>query len=173
MNTYKLKYTRLQNSIFRLICIKAGTGMNQRSIAKALKVSPTAVAKALPALEKENLVTINKNKTMNLNTVELNREKATALKRTENLKQIYGSGLAEYLEDTFPGCTIILFGSYSLGEDTIDSDIDIAIIGSKAKSISLAAFEKLLERTIYIHYYPDINKINKNLKENIMNGITL
>ena len=173
METYELKFTKLQNQIFRLMCMNAGTILNQRQIAKALNVSPTAVAKAIKYLEKTELIKTEKSQTMNLKHIQLNRDsqRTTALKRIENLKQIHESGLAEFLEENFPGCTIILFGSYSLGEDTINSDIDIAVIGSK-KSINLEKFEKILERTIYLHHYTDL-KINKNLKENIINGITL
>ena len=175
MDIYKLKFTRLQNEIFRLLCIKTGRKLNQRIIANFLKVSPTAVAKALKGLEKEQLIKIEKSKTMNLNLIELNRDnpKAIAMKRVENLKLIYESGLADFLESKFPGCTIIIFGSYSLGEDIISSDIDLAIIGSKKKDINLTKFEMLLERTILINFFENLRKINKNLRENIINGITL
>ena len=175
MDMYKLNFTKLQNEIFRLFCIKAGMSLNQRGVARILQVSPTAVAKASQALEKEELIKTEKSKTMNLISIQLNRDNllAVALKRVENLKLIYESGLADFLEEKLPGCTIILFGSYSLGEDTVDSDIDIAVIGSKVKQISLTKFHKMLERTIFLHFYEDFNKIKKNLKSNILNGIIL
>lgn len=175
MDTYKLKFTRLQNEIFRLLCIKAGKSLNQREIARVLKVSPTAVAKALPLLDKECLVRVKKSKEMNLTFIGFNRDssKAIEFKRTENLKLIYGSGLVGCLEEKFPGCTIILFGSYSKGEDTTVSDIDIAIIGSKEKQIDLTKFDKMLERTIFLHFYSSLKGINKELRENIFNGIIL
>ena len=172
MDMYKLKFTRLQNEIFRLLCIKAGGSLNQRDIARLLHVSPTAVAKSLPGMD--DLIKNEKSETMNLASIELNRDnpKAIALKRAENLKQIYESGLAGFLEEEFPGCAIILFGSYSLGEDITNSDIDIAVIGLKEKDINLTKFDKLMERTIILHFYHNL-KINKNLKQNIINGITL
>lgn len=175
MDTYKLKFTKLQNEIFRLLCIKAGSSLNQRGIARLLGVSPTAVSKSLPALEKEGLARIEKSRTMNLILVELSREspKAIDLKRTENLRLVYESGLADFLDKKFPGCAVILFGSYSLGEDTEKSDIDIAVIGSKRKEVDLAKFEKLLERNINMQFYEDMKRIDKNLKSNILNGITL
>lgn len=175
MDMYKLKFTKLQNEIFRLMCIKAGRGLNQREIAKLLKVSPTGVSKALKLLAKEGLVKVEKNPRIKLLSVQLNRDnpKAAALKRAENLKMIAESGLEEFLESNFPGCAIILFGSYSLGEDTVDSDIDIAVIKSKEKDIDLTSFEKMLERRIAIHYFENLNSTGKNLKNNILNGITL
>lgn len=166
-------YTQLQSRIFRLLCVKAGEQLNQRTIAGILNVSPTAVAKALKGLE--TLIKINKSKTMNLKTAELNRDshRVIELKRVENLKLIYESNLADYLSNKFPGCTIILFGSYSQGEDIKTSDVDIAVIGSKEKELDLTKFEKLIERGIIIHYYKSLNNINKDLRENILRGITL
>ena len=182
MDTYKVKWTRLQASIFRLLCIKAGQEFNLREIAKLLSVSPTAISKALPILEKEELIDIKKSKTMNLVLVSFNRgsEKAIGLKRVENLKTIYESGIINFLENEFPGSTIILFGSYSRGDDASPenleagkSDIDIAIIGSKDKRIDLEKFEKKLEKEININFYDSFNKIHKHLKDNILNGILL
>ncbi len=89
------------------------------------------------------------------------------------MKQIYDSGLLDYLEEYLRGCTLILFGSYSLGEDTESSDIDIAVIGSKEKEIDLVKFDKLLERTIFLQYYDSLSAIKKDLRQNILNGITL
>jgi predicted nucleotidyltransferase len=171
METYKLKFTQLQLEIFRLFCVKAGEKLNQRQIAKLLNVSPTAIAKALPVLEKEELIKVSKSKEMNLNIVELNREnrRTIQLKRAENLKMLYESGLADELIEHYPGCTIVLFGSYARGEDMSTSDIDIAIIGTKKKSI----ITKKLDREVRINAYKSFKEIHKELKENICNGILL
>ena len=107
--------------------------------------------------------------------VSLNRDNLAAvqMKRAENLKMLYESGLQSFLEESFPGCTVILFGSYSQGEDTLKSDIDLAVIGSKGKGTSLEKFEKTLERKITLNFYENFGSIGKNLKANILNGITL
>ncbi len=182
MDMYQIKWTRLQAEIFRLFCIKAGQSMNLRRIAKFLKKSPTAVSNALHNLEKDRLINIKKEDNINLLSIEFNRDNQNAinLKRTENLKMIYESGLAGFLENGFPGCTTILFGSYSRGDDIwtnkneeYKSDIDIAIIGAKRKETELAKFEKLLERTITINFYPSFKEIHKHLRDNILNGILL
>ena len=175
MDIYKLKFTRLQNEIFRLLCIKAGEKLNQRQTAKLLKVSPTAIAKSLQNMKEEDLIKIQKDKDMNLVYIELNREseKAISLKRVENLKIIYESGLNTYLAEMLPGATIILFGSYSRGDDIVSSDIDIAIIGRKRKEINIERFEKILEREIILQFYDSLKDIHKNLKNNILNGVLL
>jgi predicted nucleotidyltransferase len=182
MDIYKLKFTRLQNEIFRLLCIKAGISLNQRDIAKILKVSPTAVSKSLPLLEKERLIQVKKLNKINLLSIELNRDSQAVmqLKRADNLKLIYESGLSDFLENEFAGATIFLFGSYSRGGDinTLNSaghksDIDLAVVGRKNKEVDLAKFEGLLEREININFYPSWKLIDKHLKNNILNGIIL
>lgn len=175
VNMYKLKFTILQQEILRFLFIKAGMSFNARGLARCLKVSQPAIMKALPALEKENFVRLQKDKDSGRWAIELNRdnERVMQLKRAENLKMIYESGLADFLEETFPGTVIILFGSYSRGDDTIDSDIDIAIITAKEKKIDLTEFGKLLERDVFLHFYPNLKEIHTNLRESILNGIIL
>jgi predicted nucleotidyltransferase len=175
METIKLKLTRLQNEIFRLMCIKSGEKLNLSDISKNLRVSVTAISKSIPDLEKINLIKIEKDKKMNLTLVSLERsnKKAIQLKRIENLKMIYESGLNDYLEEEYLGATIVLFGSYSNGDDTTNSDIDIAVIGRKQKEINLKKFEEIFQRKIILNFYPLFKEIHKHLKENICNGIIL
>lgn len=181
MDIYKLKWTRLQSEIFRLFCIKSGASLNIREIARALNVTPTAVSKALPALTQEKIIIIRKQGKINLTLISFNRDnqRAIRLKRAENLKLIYESGIVDFLYNEFPGCTSVLFGSYSRGEDVYTeeeenrSDIDIAIIGTKGRNFETAKFETLLERTININFYESWSAIHKHLKDNILNGIIL
>jgi len=175
VNTYKLKLTPLQQEILRLLFIKVGSSLNQRRISNYLSVSPPAVMKALPKLKKENLIIINQDKESKRWSIELNRDnnKVIPLKRVDNMKQLYESGLNYFLDNEFAGATIILFGSYSKGEDTEKSDIDIAIIGRKEKQVDLKYFEKLLERKININFYDSFPKIHTHLKESLFNGIVL
>ena len=175
MEIYKLKFTKLQLEILSLLFIKSGTSFNERRLANQLQVSPTGVSKSLPKLEKENLIKVKKDVDSKRLSIELNKDNPFVfyLKRVENLRLLYESGLVDYLTENFPGLTIILFGSYSFGEDINNSDIDIAIIGSKERSIDLGRFNKLLERTISLQFYESFREINKNLKANILNGIVL
>lgn len=175
VNIYKLKLTNLQQGILRLLFVRAGTSLNQRQISKILEVTQPAVMKALPALEKESLVKAQQDKETKRWSIELNRDhhKVMQLKRADNLKQIYESGLADFMEKEFAGAAIILFGSYSRGEDIANSDIDIAVVGRKDKYIDVTNYEKLLERRININFYDSFKKIHKHLKENLCNGITL
>lgn len=175
VNIYKLELTNLQQRILRLLFVKSGLQLNALMIAKALEVSQPAVSKALPFLEREEFIKLKKDKESGRFSIELNRDnhKIMQLKRADNLKLIYESGFADFIEKEFAGATIILFGSYSMGDDTNTSDIDIAIIGRKDKLIKLEKFEAILGREININFYSSFKKIHKNLKENIFNGIVL
>jgi predicted nucleotidyltransferase len=175
MDMYKLKWTRLQEEIFTLLSAKSGEKLNQREISKLLKVSPTAIGNALVELEKEKIIIIERQGKINLSLVFLNRESSEVIfmKRIENIRMIYQSGLYDKLFNSFPGTTIFLFGSYSQGGDVIKSDIDIAIIGNKERNINLEEYEKLLEREINVEFYDSWKIIPKNLKNNILNGVIL
>ncbi len=175
LNIYKPKLTNLQQAILRLLSVKAGLSLNQRQIAKALKVSAPAVMKALPGLEKDDLINIKQDRETKRWEIKLNRDnhRVMQFKRSDNLKLIYETGLADFLEKEFAGATIILFGSYSRGEDTFNSDIDIAIIGRKDKQIALSEYEQAFGRKININFYDSFKNIHKYLKANLYNGILL
>jgi len=172
---YKLGLTILQQEILRFFFIKSGMSFNARGLARHLGVSQPAISKALPLLEKKGFIKVEKDKESKRLSIELNRDNplVIGLKRAENLKMIYESGLAEFLEGKFPSCIIVLFGSYSYGEDIVRSDIDIAVIGAKQKELDLENFDKILEKEVRVNTYGHFKDINKNLKSNIFNGIVL
>jgi len=173
MNTYKFKFTVLEREIFSFLCLRAGEKLSQREIAKKLDVSPTAVSKSVKKLIKKKLAKIEKTKNINFISFNRDEQRAIELKRVENLRQVYLSGLSDYLLDSLPGATIILFGSYSKGEDIFNSDIDIAVIGRREKSLNLNKYEKILNRNIHLLFFGSWKEINTHLKNNILNGIVL
>lgn len=171
----KLKFTLLQREILEFLFLNAGKAFNQRNLAKELKVSSTAISKSLKKLENEKMILKNKDASTKIISIELNRDnpRIIQLKRADNLRLIYESSLYDYLDNAFLGTTIILFGSYSFGEDTIKSDIDIAIIGRKEKEMDLNKFERIFGRKIIIQFYQNFKEIHKDLRENLLNGILL
>ncbi len=175
METFKLDWTALQHKIFRFLCMNAGRNFNLSEIARNLKVSPTAVSKSLINLKKEEIIIIKEKGTMNLLSIELNMEnqRVMELKRVENFSMIYESGLISFLSENLSGVAIILFGSYSRGDDVSTSDIDLAIVGRKEKQIDLSKFEKILKKKIILNFYNNLKDIDKNLRNNLLNGIVL
>jgi len=173
MDTYQLNFTMLEQKIFSLLCLRAGERLSQRDIAMILKVSPTAVANSMKRLKENDLIKIEKTKTINFISFNRDVQRAIELKRAENLKNIYLSGLSDYLEQELPGGTIILFGSYCRGEDTDTSDIDLAVIGRKDKMLKFEKYEKILKRRVNVNFYNSWKDIHIHLRNNILNGILL
>ena len=168
------KLTKVEQGIFREAALNTGKPINLSRIADKLSVSVPAVAKAVSSLELKKLIQKTKVEFSAQVLVSLNVQNkyVIAKKRVFNLAQLYDSGFVDVLEEKFPGTTIVLFGSYSRGEDTIHSDIDIAIIGCKDKETHFETFEKLFERKLSFHFFEKMN-MHKYLKENICNGIVL
>jgi predicted nucleotidyltransferase len=168
----KLKLTILQKEILDVLFIKVGDSLSQRDLSKTTGFSPTAVMKAVRGLVNLKLINFNIDKSGRSEiTLNFDNEKVAYMKRIFNLNSIYESGLDFFLEDKFPSATIVLFGSYARGDDTLKSDIDIAIIGTKERNIDMKKYEGVLEREIILQFYDSFSKIHKNLKENIFNGV--
>lgn len=167
---HKLRFTVLQQEILRFLFMNAGASFNARGLAIALGVSQPAISKALPQLEKLGFARVAKDRASKRLSIELNRENplVIGMKRADNVRLIYESGLAEFLRESFPGCAVIVFGSFSKGEDTQKSDIDIAVMGAKARPLGLGAFEKALQKEIRVNFYGSFKEVGKELKGNIL-----
>jgi predicted nucleotidyltransferase len=89
------------------------------------------------------------------------------MKKWTNIFLLIDSNLVKDTQDKVS--TLILFGSFSRGEDIEKSDIDLAV--DKELDINLDKYEGILNRNIQFHV---INKsMGSNLKENIGQGILL
>ena len=144
-----------------------------REISRQIKLHPNTVLRDVNLLEKEGLLI--KHATRAVVEVRVNREKSTfiTLKRLNNLRSLYLSGLVEHLNKEYVAPdAIILFGSYSRGEDTRTSDIDIAIITKRKMSLELSKYVALLKREIQI-LDTDLQRSNKNFRTTLANGIIL
>src|SRR3989338_618626 len=173
MNNSSRRFTNTEEEIIDFLFENPTTSFRGRTLASKLKKPASGVIKSARNLEKCNLVKISKDFTL---SIKLNREnkKTFVLKRIYNLKSLYESGLVSFLSDTLPGSTIIVFGSYAYGEDTEDSDIDIAIIGYSGREIAkISIYEKVIHRKLQLHFFKSTEGIHKNLRENIINGIVL
>ncbi len=144
-------------------------------ISRNSRLAHTSVKKILDSLLKEKIIlkkTLKKGKReFPIYFSNLNSQEFTNLKKLNNLKQIIFSGLVEKLEETFMPDSIILFGSYSRGEDTEESDIDL-FIESSEEQFNLKKYEKTLGRKINI-LFGSLSNLNKNLKENVLSGVLL
>ena len=156
MDIYKLKFTVLQQEIFRFLCLEAGREFTSRSLARRLGVSPTAIAKSLPLLKKERLVVAEKDSESGRMAIGLNLENDDVrfLKKIENLRFLHASGLVGFLAGKFSTSDIYVGGDYAEGIDRMNSVIGISVVGPKTSwnGSSLEKFEKILDRKIDIKF---------------------
>ncbi len=95
----------------------------------------------------------------------------------KNLSHIYWSEkleeLIKFIGHESYASSVVLFGSLSKLEVTKESDIDIAVFSKSKKKINIDKFEKKLGREIQIFVFESLEKVNKELRSNIMNGYVL
>jgi len=83
----------------------------------------------------------------------------------QKLKKVIGFLNLEFYEPT-----IVLFGSLSKLESKKDSDVDLAIFTKFKKKLNLSKYEKDLKREIQIFSFKSLDKVNRELRMNILNG---
>jgi predicted nucleotidyltransferase len=111
----------------------------------------------------------------NANILSANRASRLFLheKTLFNIKRIFSCGLIDFVAKEFDSPPIVLFGSYSKGEDIETSDIDLYIETHLEVDIP-SRFEENLQRKLQIFRFKSLKLIkNKELANTIVNGITL
>lgn len=145
-----------------------------REIERMLKLPLPSVIRYCKELEKEGILTTIKTGSVSFYTSNRNNEKFLLEKKLFNIKQIYESGLIEYLKRELSNPGVVLFGSYSKGEDTEESDIDLYVETPAKQKLNFEKYEKILKRKIQIFRHKNIHEIhNIYLSNNILNGIGL
>lgn len=89
------------------------------------------------------------------------------------VERIVKCGLLDYLISELNPSLIFLFGSVRKGDSVKQSDIDIFVETCVEKNLNLKNFEKKLGHEIQLFVETDINNLQKNLFNNVINGISL
>jgi predicted nucleotidyltransferase len=145
-----------------------------RQIERELKLPLPSVINYAKELEKEEIMSKSKIGDVVFYTSNRASKKFLLEKKLFNIKQLYSSGLVDFLIEELSNPSIIVFGSYAKGEDTEKSDIDIYIETPSKKEVSLEKFEKILKRKMQIFRQKRIHEIkNPHLANNIINGVVL
>lgn len=143
-----------------------------REIARLAKLSPPGVMKIIKKLESGGLV-ISEKEGFVKNIRASKSDKFIQLKRFYNLYSLYDCDLVQFLRKHYEEPeAIILFGSYSRGEDISKSDIDIVVITSINLQLDLKKFEAILARKIDLREVK-IKNAEKGFLNNLSNGIVL
>jgi len=168
-----MKQKNIKNRIKEYFFINPTVKLRVREIERTLKLPLPSVIRYCKELEKEDILSIHKIGNVNFYTANRN-EKYFLEKKLFNIKQLYKSDLVNHLKIELSNPSIVLFGSYSKGEDIENSDIDLYIETPSKQKIDLLIYEKKLKRRIQIFQHKNIKEIkNPGLANNIINGITL
>lgn len=148
-------------------------GFQLREISRLTKLAPKSVKNYLEELKKNNLIIIKQHRIHKYPVYYANRDYKyyKHLKILNIQERIKTSGLLDFLIDNCQPEFILLFGSCSRGEDTIESDLDL-FIQSKQKDFDLSKYNKKLSRPINI-LFGKFEETGPNLRSNLINGIRL
>ena len=147
-----------------------------KGISKEIGLAHTSVKKHLEELSKLSIIketTLKKgSRIFPIYKSDINNKTYRKYKTIYNLISLHESGVIDFLQDKLMPRAIIFFGSYQKGEDTEESDIDI-FVECKKEELDLKKFENKLCRKIQLHFKENFKDYSKELKNNIINGITL
>lgn len=169
-----MKNKNIKQKIKEHFFVNPNAKLRVREIEKLLKLPIPSVIRYCKELKEEKILTTIK--TGNVVFYTGNRANSSFLleKKLYNIKSIYQSGLIDFLKIELSNPVVLLFGSYSKGEDVKNSDIDLYIETPSKKEIDLGKFEKMLKRKIQAFRHKSIKEIKNNeLADNILNGIVL
>jgi len=152
-------------------------GFQIREIARMLKINHTTIRQYLNRLVKGRYLKLEERGVYPAYYSDTNR-KYTNLKVFYNLEKIRKSGIVEFLEKGYSYPVIVLFGSYAVGMDSKNSDVDIFVLSEINKEISLEDFEKSLGRKINLQVFDKkgftrLKEKNKGMANNLIKGVVL
>jgi len=164
----------IKDKIKKYFFLNPTTKLRVRQIERVVKVPLPSVIRYTKELNEEKILKSSEIANITPYSADRTSKKFLLEKKLFNIQQLFSSGLIKFLIEKLSNPTIIVFGSYSRGEDIEKSDIDIYIETPSKKKINVEKFEKLLQRKIQVFIYNNIQDIeNKELANNIVNGITL
>lgn len=157
--------------VLRVLFQRPEKQFSKRELGREAGYSVRSAIIATRELEEEGLVEVQRAGNTDLVRAKRNREFLEA-KRAHNLKSLLESGLVVELEKLAPEA-VVLFGSYARGEDTSESDIDVAVVGGVEAEPDLQRFEKELHRRVSLHRIPDPTREEPEFRNTLANGVVL
>lgn len=142
-----------------------------KEISRKISLAPTSVRNIVKNLEENHLIARKKSKPFDGYTANRENEDFIFYKKIYNLYSLKDL-IREITNQIYPSA-IVLFGSYSRGEDVTSSDIDLLILSKTKKEINILLFEKILKRKINILVIDKLEKLEEPIRKKINNGMVL
>ncbi len=144
-----------------------------RELAREVKLHPNTVITITNQLQKETIIIKKKFKHLVEVFCDTDSMQYKRQKQLFNLAQVQESGLLDELVQFYHHPkAIILFGSFSRGEDLSESDIDLAVVTSLKDTPDLSAFKKKIQRSIHLLTL-EYKDMSPEFYNNLINGIVL
>ncbi len=164
----------IRERILHYFFINPAAKLRVREIERKLNIPIPSIIRHCKELEEEGFLRVVAIGSTRFYTANRTSKKYILEKKLYNIRTLYECGLVDFIKMKFSNPTIILFGSYSKGEDNEKSDVDLYIETPSKQEVSFKKFEKMLSRKLHILKCKSIFEIkNKNLSNNIINGIPL
>lgn len=146
-----------------------------RDIARLVELSPSTVSKVIKKYNGLGVLKIREYKNILLSSANKENDLFKDMKKFYNIQKLKKSGLIDELNKFYHNPTIILFGSFSRGEDVKTSDIDIVVFSEIKKDFqNMAKFEKKLGKELQIFCFNQVSSVkNTGLLNNMLNGTIL
>lgn len=164
VNKYKL-------AVLKEFFIEPSLKISVRELSRRAKISIAWASKTVSEFQKTGILRAEKTGAAKL--VFAGEENFRIMKRQFNLSSLYDSGLADFLAKELRPEAIVVFGSYEKGEDEKKSDIDIAVINGRQKSLDVSKFQKSLSRKINLHMLKHADSGDSHFRNSIANGNVL
>jgi predicted nucleotidyltransferase len=142
-----------------------------KEIGRRINLAPTSVRNHIKELMTSSLIKKKKAKPFDGFIGNRKNDDFIFYKRVYNLYSL--KKLTDFLVSSYYPKLVVVYGSYSLGEDVENSDIDILILTKTKGEINLKEFETKLKRKIHLLIIDDLKKIDTKLKKRIWNGMVL
>ena len=143
-----------------------------REISRLVLIAPLSVKNYLLKLTQDKIIktSIISNRKYESYTANIDNLNYKRYKQIHNKILIEESGLIEYLDEIIAPDSIVLFGSFFLGENVENSDVDL-FVQAKEEIIDLSKFERKLGFKIHLIFSEKIADLPENLMKNILNVI--
>lgn len=156
--------------VAELFFLKPRKVRHLRELSRESGLSVSTVSSAVDELKKRGLLRVEKDVTKEIQATR--NQKFRDLKRAYNLRRLAETGVLDAVEKEHRPDAIVLFGSYSRGEDDETSDVDLAAINGKEATLDLSTYEQELGRDINVQEVR-LEGAGENFKTTLANGIVL
>jgi predicted nucleotidyltransferase len=168
-----MNYMDPEEQILDVVFTFPTTRLSYREIERKTDLSIGSVSKYVPKLAEKELINVEILPNAKYVIGNFDNDEFRRLKRLNNIKKLYNTGLIDYINTKISPEVIILFGSFEKGEDFEDSDIDICVINQKKIYLNYSSFEDKLYRVINVLPISNIKKSRKEFIGNLANGFVI